>query len=1480
MDAFRKISLLGAFWLLVAIVQAQDCNYNGQSNKFTPVGLCAPVAVTWDVDYSNVVLPVGATIDFEFVWDDGSPSQFITPTLLNAATNTYGATANHVYAKDPVVQKCVYQPSVRYWVNGQPCTNSQQLQTIKVYNTDNKNSNQDMVINPEVYTICVGNDGTVTFKDESIWNCEPPDQQIQDGPNDRKRWIQWIYGTNASDGKFIGDALVNGIPRTFPFSGPIDMTNEPIYNPMPPWNTTMPIYVNNTRLVNDWFEVELRNWNQCNPYDDPAIPGPPADPINGDFPPITKRAIIIIVPNPDATITPAGPFCANSPNVTLKAATNGGTWSGTGITNASTGRFSPSNAGPGTHTITYTVTSANGCTDTDTEVFTVNAIPQIDITSGPQTNLCPGAIVQLNGNPSGGLPPYTHLWTGDTSPLNNTAIQAPDFQTTTVGKYNLQYTATDNNGCKNTAPTEVNVSFITVTVSDPFIEVCTNVPVALNPEPSGGSGVYVFHQWSGPNVGMLSDPNIANPVFNASAVGSYIFSYYVRDSQGCEATTTIKVDVNDVPVANAGTDATVCGLSHMLNAVPSIGIGKWTQLAGPGTATFANASSPTGNVLVDAYGSYLFQWKEDNKSCADSAQVSITFVRIPTPKVMEDASLCGLSIELKSTPDIGGVWSQISGPGSSIFASATSATTTVAVDMPGTYVYRWFEDNGFGCEGSDDVTVQFYPLPTAVLAPLDTLGCTPYEVAFVNTSTNADNYFWDFGDGTASSMANPTHIFENLTPSLRKYKVTHIVSNSYGCADTLSLDIWVAPSPRANFKPDKIKGCSPLTVNFINQSNGATTYSWNFGDGSAASTELTPTHMFTNNNDYVLASEVTLAVANNYNCVDTARAYISVYPALSIDFTAIPEVGCDPLRVDFLADAGAYTYQWNFGDGAQLSGTPVATRVYLTQNNVQTKYTVTLNTSSAFGCTDVSTKQITVNPSPIANILPDKTEGCHPLTVNFANTSTSAVKAWWKLENGDVTETSGNGPFSYQFTNTSFAPIWYKIVLVVENAAGCRDSVEQRIQVFPDVGASIQPADPGCSPHAATFLNATTGGRTFVWDYGDGNSSSGYVGANIYTVNSASTVRFDVRMVATSVYGCQDTAFTYVDVHPTPKAAFDADPTLQTMPESTVTFTNKTEGLGWQFNWRFGDGETSTVKDPVHTYNASGTYSIWLKAQGEHCKDSTLRVVQILPMVPNIVYGPPSEGCPPLTVEFYNETTDATSFLWEFGDNNSSTAREPVHTYVKPGTYNVKLTADGPGGRAVANDLQIVVYEVPVAFFDLDPRVTVIPDESVRFKDLSTGTPVSWTWDFGDGNGSSDQNPMHKYTAEGVYDVKLIVVNSKGCQSDYLLTEAVRAKTGGTIAYPNAFTPSTSGPSGGVYDKYDRNNYVFFPFTQEGIVEYNLQIFNRWGELLFESNDVNIGWDGYVNGRLSSMGVYIWKAKVKFSDGSTNTFSGDVTLLR
>jgi gliding motility-associated-like protein len=153
-------------------------------------------------------------------------------------------------------------------------------------------------------------------------------------------------------------------------------------------------------------------------------------------------------------------------------------------------------------------------------------------------------------------------------------------------------------------------------------------------------------------------------------------------------------------------------------------------------------------------------------------------------------------------------------------------------------------------------------------------------------------------------------------------------------------------------------------------------------------------------------------------------------------------------------------------------------------------------------------------------------------------------------------------------------------------------------------------------------------------------------------------------------------------------------------------------------------------------------------------------------------------------------------------------------------------------------------------------------------------------WDFGDGNTSEEFSVQYQYQQAGVYDVVLQVENDKGCTDERIVRSAVTAEEAGTLRFPNAFTPNPQGSNGGHYTPGERENYVFYPFVQEGVVEYDFKVFSRWGELIFESNDVKIGWDGYYRGKLCAQGVYIWKVVCKYSNGTIETQTGDVTLFR
>jgi hypothetical protein len=199
------------------------------------------------------------------------------------------------------------------------------------------------------------------------------------------------------------------------------------------------------------------------------------------------------------------------------------------------------------------------------------------------------------------------------------------------------------------------------------------------------------------------------------------------------------------------------------------------------------------------------------------------------------------------------------------------------------------------------------------------------------------------------------------------------------------------------------------------------------------------------------------------------------------------------------------------------------------------------------------------------------------------------------------------------------------------------------------------------------------------------------------------------------------------------------------------------------------------------------------------------------------------------------------------------------------------------GAQAVATAI-VTVHPRPVARFEITPQKPVIPDDEIRFMNYSIDA-VSYKWEFGDGDVSNDFEPDHKYGKYNNYNVRLIAWSEYGC-SDSLLLKNAFSGSGCFIDFPNAFIPGSGGPVGGFYSsKSDEAARVFHPSTS-GVTEYHLKIFSKLGILIFESSDINIGWDGYLKGQLCEPGVYIWKVRGTYKNGEPYVKMGDVTLLK
>ena len=255
-----------------------------------------------------------------------------------------------------------------------------------------------------------------------------------------------------------------------------------------------------------------------------------------------------------------------------------------------------------------------------------------------------------------------------------------------------------------------------------------------------------------------------------------------------------------------------------------------------------------------------------------------------------------------------------------------------------------------------------------------------------------------------------------------------------------------------------------------------------------------------------------------------------------------------------------------------------------------------------------------------------------------------------------------------------------------------------------------------------------------------------------------------------------------------------------------------------------------------------------------------------------------TKGCTPLKLQFYNKSNSYDSCIWTFGDGGYSNEKNPEWIFDVEGEYNVVLNVFGTDGLRKTSSAIITVYPKPLARFQITPEKAVLPDDEIRFLNFSADA-VKYTWDFGDGNASELFEPLHRYAKFGNYNVGLVVSSEYGC-SDSLVVLNAFAGSEYFIDFPNAFIPNPEGPTGGFYSsKSDEAAQVFHPVFS-GVSDFQLKIFSKLGILIFESSDINIGWDGYFKGQLCNPGVYVWKVRGNFRNGETFIKMGDLTLLR
>jgi beta propeller repeat protein len=427
---------------------------------------------------------------------------------------------------------------------------------------------------------------------------------------------------------------------------------------------------------------------------------------------------------------------------------------------------------------------------------------------------------------------------------------------------------------------------------------------------------------------------------------------------------------------------------------------------------------------------------------------------------------------------------------------------------------------------------------------------------------------------------------------------------------------------------------------------------------------------------------------------------------------------------------------------------------------------------------------------PVAEFSVEPDAGAVPLSVSFRDRSSGDPDTWeWDFGDGEVW-TEQNPLHTYD------EPGEYTVSLTVSNRFGA-DTVTKAalINATPPTEppvARFTALEPwGIAPLKVLFSEESPGEPTaWLWDFGDGGSSTSQNAEHIYTEPGT----YDVTLTCSNMAGSATyTRHSYITVLEPLKADFSANVTEGRKPLSVI-FTDRSSGSPASWEWDFGDGGSSREQVPTHIYQDAGTYAVRLSVSGDAGRDVNekigyIRVIAPTPVVAGFAANA-TGGRAPLSVAFTDGSEgDPGSWSWKFGDGGTSNEQNPVHVYQKPGRYTVSLSVVGDGGRdTVTRDGYITVLGPPSADFTVNVTRGAAP-LAVQFRDTSSGEATFWLWDFGDATSSNEQNPVHTYTTAGNYTINLTVGNAAG--------KAIAVKEGYISISPAPTVPAPARPPSG-----------------------------------------------------------------------------------
>jgi len=823
---------------------------------------------------------------------------------------------------------------------------------------------------------------------------------------------------------------------------------------------------------------------------------------------------------------------------------------------------------------------------------------------------------------------------------------------------------------------------------------------------------------------------------------------------------------------------------------------------------------------------------------------------------------------------------------------------------------------GVQCAGtSQDLAISVNPIPqNDILTDVEV--CNGLNTPLISFSGSGTYYEWSNNNTTIGLNANGTGDilpFSGLnnqnTDNISTLSVTPVYQSNSGLVCEGSSDdfqIIVHPSPALSNLVDTAT-CNNDVLNIPLSTTIPASVSWIATDNAAVSGES----IFTQNTaliDNTLSNNSPNIEVVNYEINSSSIPFgcpgatefldVSIIPDVMMTSTTNIEICSGVAASVFLTANVPSTFTWFATDNPNVTGeSAVVSNGNLINDILINTSTVpqivvysVLPTSVQGACAGpAQTVTVIVNP-PVELISPTFTEICSGENVNLNLVANSNVNFNWFAQSSvpvtgeSIAVQTGNVVNDQLVNTTTQAESVFYTVVATTQTNGC-SSPSTNIEVLVNPLPVVQPFTAQiCSNESLSIPLSASSPSTFEWFALDNQAIFGESQTSQFTslvndqLENTSAVNQTVTYLvqATSAKGCVGlVSNNTITVYPTPSVDFTVlNPVL--CDNSPILFQNNSD-VGLDFLWDFGDLNSSTAFEPNYTYNNFGTFGVTLTGTNPltGCINSAAQDVTMQESPPAALAVNTTLGCIPGEFVFTDlNNTAGTNVLWEFGDGESSVQPNQVdHSYDEADCYTITFTVTnqiGCSNTTVYTDL-LCTYDNPIAEFSIEDTTVFSSDEPLSFTNTSQNA-VTYLWEFGDGLTSSAENPIHVFDSDSAsYTIILNAYNAAGCVDQF----ALRITPERLFYVPNTFTPNG-----------DASNAIFSPVLTSGYDKesYHLIVYNRWGEIMFESYNPEVGWDG-TYGKDSNTpckdGTYIWQIRLKSLESEeAEVFTGHVNLLR